>query len=100
LEVAARFWIVGLGIIHFLHLNVRIIGQGAEAADEGGLLTVSSTRLTSILTARKAKCRLLVPEIRSSAVFTAGDLNQSERESSHISRSVRICLTFLVVSRA
>lgn len=60
--------------------------------------TFSSTRLTSIFRERKASCKLLVPAIRSSPLLV-GDLSNSGRESSHPSKSVRICLTFFEVSR-
>lgn len=72
----------------------RASGLSASAL----LTSFNSTRLTSIFRDRNANCRLLVPAIRFSEPFV-GDRSSSGRESSHISKSVRICRTFFDVSR-
>lgn len=82
--------------IQIVNENTRLLGN--LILGWGCRLTFNSTRLISIFKEKNASCRLLVPAIRSSEPFV-GDRSKSGRESSHTSRSVRICLTFFEVSR-
>lgn len=72
----------------------RASGLSASAL----LTSFNSTLLRSIFRDKKASCRLLVPAIRFSEL-SEGDRSSSGSESSHMSKSVRICRTFLEISR-